>query len=152
MIVKPIDLLCGEKQEGIMKVFFSDKLFCLFLLVFFIGLLLCGKAEGANWKLFYKDDTFEYYYDKDSIHYPYSKKGWFGSLKTDKDIIGVWVIALLTDKSAKGIMTLEELDCKRRLLGIKEMYIGDKKLDWHFYWNTIAPNTLREALYNKLCK
>jgi hypothetical protein len=54
-------------------------------------------AEAKNWSRYFSDETRSYYYDKDSITYPYKKKRLFGMV-TDKDTVGLWVKVIDQDK------------------------------------------------------
>ena len=129
-----------------------------------IGLFLFsirGKAEAENWKRFFNDGKGIWYYDKDSLHYPYNTKGFLGAIKTDKSIVRVWI------KVENWWIILEELRCSQREIEkIQWNELGD-----HSYkddkGNTITPvpqydplkintriipGSWEERLYNQVCK
>ncbi len=130
------------------------------------------KTEAENWKLFFKDGDGTWYYDKDSIHYPYNTKGFLGSIKTDKNIVRVWT------KFEDRIIFLEELRCSQRESQTIEYQSLKKDLSFLSFFPDqpegtkplpgevvktfnnyrgqqripIIPGSRREKLYNEVCK
>lgn len=147
----------------------KTRIFSLFL-IGIIGLLLLsnlGKAEAENWRPFFKDKDSLWYYDKDSIHYPYNTKGFLGSIKTDKNIVRVW-----TKFAETRLIFLEELRCSQR--ESQTVKFQDLQLDSSLYIDEtflpkdqikeldkilkkqkptpIIPGSREEKLYSEVCR
>jgi hypothetical protein len=91
------DLLLNKKYgrrkwRGIMKSRFLVKAYfvALLMLAVIFFLIACSQSEGANWKQYFQDDDTNYFYDKDSIHYPMTKKKILGLTVRNKEIVNVW--------------------------------------------------------------
>ncbi len=129
------------------------------LLISFIGLFFCfinTQAVAENWKRFFNDEKGIWYYDKDSLHYPYNTKGFLGAMKTDKNVVRVWI------KVEDWWMILEELHCPQR--EIKEIDLhslgyhpapGYDPLKLGINPDSdirIVPGSWKEKLYNEVCR
>jgi hypothetical protein len=64
----------------------------LFAFCFLLAVMTLTPSQGQceNWKEFHKDGDRIWYYDKDSIHYPQTKKNIFGLTVQNKEIVNVW--------------------------------------------------------------
>ena len=139
------------------------RIFIIFLMSV-IGLFffpIHEKAEAENWKRFFKDEKGIWYYDKDSLHYPYNTKGFLGAIKTDKSIVRVWI------KVGKWIV-LEQIWCSQRevesidghnseldVIDSRELDAFERRFRPEFYnfnRERIIPGSWEEKLYNEVCK
>ncbi len=148
------------------------------LLIIVIGFLLFSihtQAEAENWKHFFKDKNGGiWYYDKDSIHYPYNTKGLLGSIKPDRSIVRVWI------KRNEEWICLEEIWCSKREINAiqnQELKTATSKnkttesskrmnqeeikkfadelkasLDESTGMLRIIPGSIDDKLYNEVCK
>jgi hypothetical protein len=121
----------------------------IILLVIAGLLIICinGKAEAETWKMYYKNNNIVFYYDKDSIHYPYTKQAIFGLILKDKNIVRAWT--RLDTKSFSG-MELDEINCSKRTWRVLDQR-GLPMLPGLDNDNSIVPGTNWEGLFNILC-
>ncbi len=70
------------------------------------------KAGAENWEVYFKKKGNVYYYDKDSIHYPYDRDG-FPVKSRNKDIVRVWT-KVVSSNSDSEVITLEQVRCSER--------------------------------------
>ncbi len=127
-------------------------------------------AEAKNWARYFGDETQTYYYDKDSITYPYKKKRVFGWV-TDKDTVGLWVKVTDLDKEPPdadaGMFQPDEnavyveVTCPKREVNVKDnvpydlqkgrmssrIIIPDEKL-----LQSIGSSDAKEALVSIICR
>lgn len=112
--------------------------------------------EGArrkldrNWKIFYKGSTRNMYYDKNSIHYPYKTKGWFGRIVPDKSRVRVWTKHIDNAGIETGSV-LYGINCHRRQYSIEIVIEFKEKHELGYNVETITPDSTLESLYNKVC-
>jgi hypothetical protein len=86
-------------------------------------------AAAKNWSRYFGDETRSYYYDKDSITYPYKKKRVFGWV-TDKDTTGLWVKVTDLDKEPPDMdvemfqpdenVVYVEVTCPKKEVNVKD--------------------------------
>jgi hypothetical protein len=84
-------------MTGIDRTRLRKNVLTVFLMVSCPFVFCLAEAEAKNWARYFGDETRSYYYDKDSITYPYTKKRLFGVV-TDKDTAGLWVKVADKDK------------------------------------------------------
>ena len=113
------------------------------------------KAEAENWKSFFKDEEGIWYYDKDSIHYPFNTKGFLGSIKTDRNILRVWTKPVKNDLDF--MLFLVELSCPQREIQTIDNVIVTHGISHHLPGSTsikrtIPPGSWEEKLFNEVCK
>jgi hypothetical protein len=124
------------------------------LLMSVIGLFLFfihTHAEAENWKRFFEEENGIHYYDKESIHYPHSTKGFLGLIKTDKNIVRVWIKFVWKTKEEDWII-LEELRCSQREIQPIESHINRVKSYEIGYLQRIVPGSWADKLHSEVCK
>lgn len=137
-------------------------MFSIFLMsaIGLISLSINDTAKGENWKRFFKDEDGVWYYDKDSIHYPYNTRGFLGSIKTDKNVVRVWI---KNGKNEEWIV-LEQVWCSQREIepidsrNIRELDLERFRVSkfipppYNPFKERIIPGSWEEKLYNEVCK
>jgi len=127
-------------------------------------------VEAKNWARYFGDETRSYYYDKDSITYPYKKKRVFGWV-TDKDTTGLWVKVTDRDKEPPDTdaemfqpdenIVYVEVTCPKKEVNIKDnvpydmqkgrmssrIVIPDEKI-----LRGIESGDAKEALVSTICR
>jgi hypothetical protein len=74
------------------------------------------KAEAENWEVYFKNKENVFYYDKDSIHYPYDTEGFLRIIKLrNREIVRVWTKVVSTN-SGTEVLTLEQVRCSERAI------------------------------------
>jgi hypothetical protein len=97
---------------GNMRIFsiFSISIISLFLFSIY------DKAEAENWEVYFKNKENVFYYDKDSIHYPYDTEGFLRIIKLrNREIVRVWTKVVSTN-SGTEVLTLEQVRCSERAI------------------------------------
>src|SRR5664280_2463013 len=112
-------------------------------------LVSCSQSGGPNWKIYSKDKYSDSYYDKNSIHYPITKKSNLGFTVKDKEIVNVWTRE--TYKDGNHDARLKQIYCAERACkgcGFVDPWAkgveGYKK-------EPIEPGSESESLFNKVC-
>lgn len=113
-----------------------------------------SNAEKNFWNLYYEDSLASYYYDKQSINYPY---------KNTQNIIAVWTKTvpnsyLIEDQKQIGyFLDIIYMDCEKVKYRRKEILTYDisdelitREMGISTYY-TISPESKAEALYKKIC-
>lgn len=118
--------------------------------------LTTSRGQCENWKEFFKDSDTIWQYDKDSIHYPKTKKNIFGLTVRDKEIVNVWT-RIKSRTSGEIDATLKRIYCvERECVGCE--FVGG--LNWRNPDNpnelagsrtTIVPGSWGESLLKKVC-
>jgi hypothetical protein len=116
-------------------------------------LVSCSQSGGPNWKIYYKNEYGDFYYDKNSIHYPITKKTIFGLTVKDKNIVNVWTRR--TDKHGNSDPWLERLYCAERERDgdSPPPYPGELRAyrERDNPKEPIEPGSENESLLNKVC-
>jgi len=114
------------------------KMIFIFCCLLAVTALAPSQGRCENWKEFFKDGDTIWQYDKDSIHYPKTKKNIFGITVRDKDIVNVWIRWI--DKKYYGEAFIERIYC------------AERKFDGVFaLQESIAPGSNEESLLKKVC-
>ncbi|MEE9913190.1 MAG: hypothetical protein K4571_15870 [Deltaproteobacteria bacterium] len=128
-------------------------LLCFFFLfsisIFFAS---CSRGDAVNWKEYFRDDYGTYYYDKDSIHYPSTKKTIFGITVRNKEIVNVWLRCINKEKG-ESFKELITIDCAARKFQFPDGNEWDNLL-WNknaASENRIGPGDTLENLFRKVC-
>jgi hypothetical protein len=110
-----------------------------------------SQGQCENWKEFFKDGDGTWQYDKDSIHYPKTKKNFLGLTVRDKNIVNVWTQPINGKEGpcffCKGVVTIK---CAERTCS------GADGCSWEvkFFpnnWFSIEPGSRGESLLKKVC-
>ncbi|HPM11439.1 MAG TPA: hypothetical protein PK941_13465 [Paludibacter sp.] len=92
-----------------MKSRFLTKTYVVALLTVLEIFLLIGCSNSRpNWKRYFEDNEYSYYYDQNSIHYTHLRKNFFGKFVKDKEIVNVWI------KVNNGSPQLVKVYCEER--------------------------------------
>ncbi|MDO9229758.1 MAG: hypothetical protein Q7U03_09350 [Syntrophales bacterium] len=123
-------------------------IFCLLLALM---TLTTSRGQCENWKEYFKDSDGTWQYDKDSIHYPKTKKNILGLTVRNKDIVNVWT-RNINEKNENVTLFGAELV---NMYCVERECIGDG-CSWeskHFPNRRlpIAPGSLGESLLKKVC-
>ena len=127
-----------------------------------VGLAIFSYAEvqGTDWKLFKKTEDAKFYYDKKDITHSTQK------------IVKVWIRQVYTKKGKTDMVKLVgprygnlsysinslEFDCGARMIRFLSMTYYSKNGDvldlenTPNKWESIPPNSMFDALYEKICK
>jgi|GEM_PF-1266980 len=148
----------------------QKKALIVFLAVSCAAVFYFADAEAKNWSRYFGDETQSYYYDKDSITYPYKKKRVFG-LVTDKETIGLWVKVTDLDKEPPDMdvemfqpdenVAYVEVTCPKKEVNVKDnvpydiqkgrmtsrIIIPDEKI-----LRGIESRDAKEALVSAICR
>jgi len=118
------------------------------------------EAGGADWKLFKEDDDGKWFYDF----------GNDGPMQPDKDILKIrvkcnlsgkrqteWRLSLKSKVTPRYAISLEEIRCPSKEIRNLQVEILSAKGPLKLFqknknWELIAPNSMAEVLYNKVCK
>ncbi|MFH1702218.1 MAG: surface-adhesin E family protein [Nitrospirota bacterium] len=129
----------------------------IFIFLSILGMILFSSetdSEETNWKMYYEDKLASYFYDKDSIGYPYKEK---------QNIIAVWIKTvphksyLENNKKVGYFSDLVYMDCEKRKFRRVEILTHDvsekliEREKAHSTYYNIEPKSEREALYKKVC-
>lgn len=157
-------------MTGIDRTRLQKKALIVFLAVFCAAVFCFTGAEAKNWSRYFGDETRSYYYDKDSITYPYKKKRVFGWV-TDKDTIGLWVKVTDLDKEPPDMdvemfqpdenVVYVEVTCPKKEVNVKDnvpydiqkgrmtsrIIIPDEKI-----LRGIGSSDAKEALVSAICR
>lgn len=128
----------------------SGKMFIFFFLLVMM-VVTTSQGQCENWKEFFKDDDGIYYYDKDSIHYPKTKKNIFGLTVRDKEIVNVWI--RWVDKLGKsGEGHIVRIYCvERECMGCWGSFSDPWSKGVSGSREPIEPCSLDESLLKKVC-
>ncbi|HNS14223.1 MAG TPA: hypothetical protein PKM08_02710 [Syntrophorhabdaceae bacterium] len=148
----------------------QKKALIVFLAVSCAAVFCFADAEAKNWSRYFGDETQSYYYDKDSITYPYKKKRVFGWV-TDKETIGLWVKVTDLDKEPPDMdvemfqpdenVVYVEVTCPKKEVNVKDnvpydiqkgrmtsrIIIPDEKI-----LRGIESRDAKEALVSAICR
>jgi len=151
----------------------QKKALLVFLAVSCAAVFCFADAEAKNWSRYFGDETQSYYYDKDSITYPYKKKRAFGWV-TDKDTVGLWVKVADHDKEPPPDVSADtemfqpdenvvyvEITCPKKYVNVKDnvpydlqkgrmasrIIIPDEKI-----LRGIESSDAKEALVSAICR
>ncbi len=129
----------------------------IFIFLSILGMILFSSetdSEGTNWKMYYKDKLASYFYDKDSLGYPYKEK---------QNIIAVLTKTVPhksyfeNNKRIDYFSDLIYVDCEKRKFRLVEIlthYVSEELIKQErarsTYYN-IKPKSETEALYKKVC-
>ena len=140
------------KQVIYIKIFIK---IIIFVSVF--GTILCSSESNAEeifWKLYYEDSHASYFYDKESLKYPYKNNQNIISVQT-KTVPNVY----LTEgrKEIGYFMDLIYMNCEKVKYRRKKILTYDvsdelitRQIGRSTYY-TISPESEAEALYKKIC-
>jgi hypothetical protein len=150
----------------------SDQMKSLFKLgVILIGLIIFTYAEvwGEDWKLYYKDENFSYYYDTESIKYPSQ-----GIVKLQMKMVSInnkGRDELIQQRKRLNLIiegyenfthttSVCEINCEKKMIGLISFYEYDKKGEILFSniytanqvkWVPIPKGEMFELLYKVVC-
>jgi hypothetical protein len=157
-------------MTGIDRTRLQKKALIVFLAVSCAAVFCFADAEAKNWSRYFGDETQSYYYDKDSITYPYKKKRVFGWV-TDKETIGLWVKVTDLDKEPPDMdvemfqpdenVVYVEVTCPKKEVNVKDnvpydiqkgrmtsrIIIPDEKI-----LRGIESRDAKEALVSAICR
>lgn len=162
-------------MTGINLTRLKQRVLIVFLMISCACVFCLTDAEAKNWSRYFGDETRSYYYDKDSITYPYKKKRLFGVV-TDKDTVGLWVKVTDLDKEPPPDMDADmdtemfqpdenvvyvEVTCPKKEINVKDnvpydarkgrmtsrIIIPDEKI-----LQDIGSSAAKEALVNIICR
>lgn len=130
-----------DMKNGIVSIFLLSVI-CLFLFPVY------EKAEAENWEVYFKKKGNAFYYDKDSIHYPYDADGLLFK-SPNKDIVRVWTKVVSTN-SGSEVLTLEQARCSERKIQQIHRRGGSVLIDRSP--KHIARGSAEERLLEELCE
>ena len=116
-----------------------------FIIFFLLAVTTLSPSQGQceKWKEFFKDGDATWQYDKDSIHYPITKKNILSLTVRNKEIVNVWVRWI--DKKFYGPAFLVTIYCAdRECDGCISMPIRGNR-------EHIEPGSNDESLLKKVC-
>ena len=123
---------------------FSISIISLFLFSIY------DRAEAENWKVYFKDKENVFYYDKDSIHYPYNTEGFSGIFKSrNKQIVRV-LTKVVSTNSGTEVLTIEQVRCSAR--AIQEIHRYGESTSIDPSPKHITPGSAAEKLLNEMCQ
>jgi len=128
-------------RKGIVSIFLIS-IIALFLFPVY------EKAEAENWEVYFKKKGNAFYYDKDSIHYPYDTDG-FLIKSRNKDIVRVWTKVVNTN-SGSEVLTLEQVRCSERK--IQQIHRRGESALIDRSPKHIARASAEERLFEELCE
>ena len=117
---------------------------------------LSSYAWGADWVFLRKNsEGADMYYDKDSIHYPYTyvEKGWLGATKKkiDKYRVGFWIKWVKMPGAKEGKMLITIYCSSRKFRTDEIVEDGETETPTANLLN-VTPDSIIEDLYKIICK
>jgi hypothetical protein len=123
----------------------------IFILSFLLAVMVLTPSQGQceNWKEFFKDGDTIWQYDKDSIHYPKTKKNFFGLTVQNKEIVNVWTQDIKSNYGAFMVrIYCAERECIGCDFGWRNPYSPNELVGSR---TPIGPGSPFESLLKKVC-